>query len=123
MPILATPRGGVHSNRTRKIAHTAIVVAAEIIVNNGQVVVACNASDADAENAFIFTGPVEMPKKAGLAIAAGDDVYFDADPGEITKTEADGVRAGICLEAAAAADTVVLVELIPNQSLPTHAHA
>ena len=117
-----TPRGGVTTNRTLKLAHTAAVVKGEIIISNGLVLVAQAAYAQDVEGIYVFAGPVELPKKASLAVAVGDAVYFDASPGEIAKTAADGTLCGVCTEAALAAGTVVQVELIPLM-LPTHTHA
>lgn len=119
----ATPTGGVHRNHTLKLAHTAEVAAGDVIVSNNQVLVAVNAAAANAANTYVFSGPVSFPKKASLAVAVGDTVYFDTDPGEITKTEADGSFCGICIEAAVAADTTVQVELMSKTALPTHTHA
>jgi len=109
----ATPRGGVTENRTLKHAHSAALEATEVLVINGQVTVAVNDSAANADNVFIFAGPVEFDKEAGLAINAGDVVYWDDTAKEIDKTNTN-VKAGICKEAAAAGDATVLVELMPN---------
>lgn len=118
----AIPRGGVATNRTLKLAHSAAVETGDVIVHNGQVLVACNTAEANSATSYVFTGPVEMPKKTALALDVGVTVYFDLDPGEITATEADGTQAGLCIEAASATDGAVLVELLPNTLLPTHSH-
>lgn len=39
-------------------------------------------------------GVFELKKKAALAINAGDAVFWDNDPGEVTKTAADGFFIG-----------------------------
>jgi predicted RecA/RadA family phage recombinase len=57
------------------------------------------------------SGVFSLPKKASLAVANGDDLYWDSDPGEITKTAADGVYIGKAFEAALAADTTVNVKI------------
>ena len=85
-----------------------------MIVSNGQVLVACSTAEADTEAAYIFRGPVEVPKEAALAVAAGDVCYWDSAAGEADKTNTN-VKAGICIEAADAADTVVLIELGENK--------
>lgn len=119
-----TPRGGVTTNRTCKFAHTAAVEDGDVIVTaKNQVLVAKGDYAQDVEGIYVNAGPVEVPKKAATALAYGECVYFDADPGEITPTEADGTRCGFCREAAAAADTTVLIELMPILPLPTHTHA
>lgn len=62
-------------------------------------------------------GVFELPKKAALAIVQGDDLYWDATPGEITKTAADGVPIGKAFKAAAGADTVVHVDINAMRSI------
>ncbi len=54
--------------RTVKIAHTAAVVKGEIIVNNGQVLMAVNAAAISVDTIYIYRGKIEMPKEAALAI-------------------------------------------------------
>lgn len=110
----AIPCGGVNQLRTLKLAHTAAVEAGEVIVSSGQVLVAVNPADANAVNTYIFRGPVEVPKQAALAIAAGAVCYWDAAAGEADTTDTN-VKTGICTEAALAADTVVLIELGENK--------
>jgi len=110
----AVARGGVTTNRTLKLAHSAAVEAGDVIVSNGQVLVAVAAAEADAENAFVFRGPVEFPKEAALAVAVGDVCYWDSAAGEADKTNTN-VKTGICIEAAEAADDVVLIELGENK--------
>lgn len=114
MAVKAIPRGGVNQLRTLKLAHTAAVEAEEVIVSNGQVLVAVNAAEADAENTYIYRGPVEFPKEASLAVAVGDVCYWVAANHNINKTNTN-VKTGICIEAALAADSVVLVELSENK--------
>lgn len=110
----AIPRGGVHQNRTLKYANAGAVEAGDVIVANGQVLVAVNAAGAGAENVYIFRGPVEFPKAAALAVAAGEVCYW-AGAGNANKTAQDNTKIGICVEGAAAADTVVLIELGENK--------
>ncbi len=108
-------RGGLDATRTLKLAHTAEVEAGDVIVSAGHVLVATNAYAADVEGVYIFRGPVEFPKTAPLAIAAGDVCYWDVADGEINKTATDNTKAGIAKKAAASADTTVLVELGENR--------
>lgn len=114
MSVKAIVRGGVDQVRTLKLAHTAAVEAGDVIVSNGQVLVAVNAAEADAENIYVFRGPVEFPKDNTVAMAAGDVVYFDAVNNNIDKTNTN-TKAGIVTEAAAQTATVVLVELGENK--------
>jgi len=106
----AIVRGGVNQVRTLKLAHTAAVEAGDVIVSNGQVLVAVNAALANVENTYVFRGPVEFPKEAPLVIAAGDVVYWVAAAGNVNKTASGNTKSGICTQAAASADTVVLIE-------------
>ncbi len=105
----ATPRGGVTTNRTLKLAHTAAVEDGDVIVSNGQVLVAEGDYAADEEGIYTCMGPVEFPKVDATAIAVGDPVYWDAADGEINTDNANP-QAGVCIGVAAAADTTVLVE-------------
>jgi len=110
----ATPRGGVTLNRTLEYAHTAATAPGDVLVVNGNVVVAVNSADADEDNVYIFRGPVEFPKEAGLAIAPGETCYWVAANGNMNKTASGNTRAGIAKEAAAASDATVLIELQEN---------
>ncbi len=110
----AVSRGGVNQLRTLKYAHTAAVTSGDVIVANGQVLVAIGDYDADEEGVYIFRGPVEFPKEAALAIASGEVCYWDGAAGEVDKTDTN-TKTGICIEAAAASDTVALVELGENK--------
>ncbi len=59
---------------------------------------------------LVVTGVFEIPKTAAGAIEMGADVYFDGNG--ITDTRGEGaIPAGYAAQAAAAADTVVLVKL------------
>lgn len=111
----AIVRGGVNQVRTLKLAHTAAVAAEDVIVSGGQVLVAVNAAAANADNSYVFRGPVEFPKEASLAIVPGEVVYWVAANGNVNKTSSGNTKAGICVQAALAADTVVLIELGENK--------
>lgn len=57
-------------------------------------------------------GVFNLKKKASLAITAGDPVYWDASPGEITKTAGDGYYIGCATaDAASSATTVEVIVL------------
>lgn len=55
-----------------------------------------------------------LTKKAPLVITQGDLLYWDATPGEITKTAADGVFIGHADSDAGSAAVEVNVFLVPN---------
>ena len=54
-------------------------------------------------------GVFEFPKKAALAINAGDVVFWDFTPGEVTKTDADGQFLGFAVESVGGSATRVKV--------------
>jgi len=57
------------------------------------------------------TGVFLLTKKAALAVSAGDVVFWDSTPGEVTKTDADGIFIGYAVEDALAAAGTVKVML------------
>jgi predicted RecA/RadA family phage recombinase len=57
------------------------------------------------EGVFLLT------KKAALAISAGDVVFWDSTPGEVTKTDADGIFIGYAVEDVLAGAATVKVKL------------
>ena len=109
----ANPSDGLRELRTLKLAHSAAVEVGEVIVSGGNVLVAVNAAEADELNIYVYRGKVSFPKGAGV-IGAAVAVYWDTAGGEITTTDTANTRAGITAEAAADADTMVLVDLGPN---------
>jgi predicted RecA/RadA family phage recombinase len=111
----ATVRGSINDARTLKVAHTAAVEPGDVVVNNGQVLVAVNKAAQDVESVFVFRGRVEFPKEAALAINPGDVCYWVAANSNANKTATSNTKLGICVEAALAADTVVLIELGENK--------
>lgn len=115
MAVKAIVRGGVNQVRTLKLAHTAAVEAEEVIVSNGQVLVAVNAAEANEENTYVFRGPVEFPKSPAVAAGVGDVYYFDVADGNVNESATDNFKVGICIEAAAQAATAVLIELGENK--------
>lgn len=60
----------------------------------------------------VMEGVFRLPKIAATAIGQGVKVYWDATPGEVTPTAADGVAIGYAFVGALAADTYVDVKLI-----------
>lgn len=101
--------------RTLKLAHTAAVEEDDIVVSNGQVLVAAAKADADALNAYVYRGKVSVPKEAALAVNPGDVLYWVAAAGNANKTASGNAKMGICVEPAAGADTTVTVMLDENK--------
>ena len=100
--------------RTLKYAHSSATVAGTPIVVNGHVFIPVNTKDADDDNTYVYWGKVQFAKAASLAIDPGEVCYWDVADAEINKTSTDNTAVGICVEAAAAADTTVIVMLQPN---------
>lgn len=70
------------------------------------------AKDEGETVAFVYKADmILLPKVAGVAIALGGLVYYDATNLACTGTKSTNVVIGRALEAAAAADTTVLIEL------------
>lgn len=113
MAEIATLIGGVTYTKTGKKAHSAAVEAGEVVVINGQVVVAINTAAIDIDNAFAYEGSIMVKKTAALAINFGDVVYWDDTAKEMNKTNTN-TKAGVCIEDAAASDTDVVLYLMPN---------
>lgn len=110
----AKVQGSIKDIRTLKYNNSSAVAAGEILVLNGHVTVAVAAAAANAAGAYVFRGRVEFPKAAPLAIAPGEKCYWDVADGNCNKTATDNTLVGIAVEAAASADTTVLVELAEN---------
>ncbi len=115
---IATTRDGVNNLKTLKLAHTAAVLAGEIIVANGNILVAVSAALANASNIYIYRGRVGFPKATGAstAIAANVKVYWNATTGVATIDAAAGANnmIGTTVEAAGDSDAEVLVMLGEN---------
>lgn len=100
---------GVHLPYTNG---TGSAIASGAVVIMGKIVGVALGTIADGATGQIRTeGVFELTKKASLAISAGDVVYWDATPGEVTKTDADGVFIGYAIKAAAGSATKVEVKL------------
>lgn len=82
-------------------------------VFDGQIVGIALGDIADGKAGQVRTqGVFKLAKKASLAISEGDALFWDATPGEITKTAADGKFIGYAAAAALAAATHVNVLLV-----------
>lgn len=114
----ATPRDGVNGLKTMKLAHTAAVLAGEIIEANSNILVAVSAAEANAANIYIYRGRVGFPKAVGgsTAIAANTKVYWDVSAGVATTSSDTGTNKliGTTVEAAGDSDAEVLVMLAEN---------
>jgi predicted RecA/RadA family phage recombinase len=107
-------RDSITNLRTLQYANAAAVAGGDIIVVNGRALIAVNATDAAADNAYVYMGKVSFTKQAGVAIDVGELGYWDATNEYVNKTGAGNTAVGFCIEAAALADTSVLMMMIPN---------
>lgn len=114
-PQVVAIRDGVNACKTLKKAHSAAVLAGEVVVINGQVLVAVNAKDANADNAYIYSGRIEVVKTSALQIDVGDVVYWDATAEEANKTASGNTKMGMCVEDVAGAGANVIVDLAENK--------
>lgn len=108
-------RSGMGHPRTLKYTNSSAVAAGDVVVVNGQVLVAVAAYGANAEGIYVFRGRVEFPKEASLAIAPGEVCYWVAASGNVNKTSSGNTKIGVAVENSATADTVVLIELGENK--------
>jgi len=102
--------------RTLKYTHNAATVPNDIIVINSCVLIAVNTALANAENVYVYSGKVTIPKNAALVIAALDQVFWDAADGNVNKSSGGNTPCGYCQEAALSADTTVTIMLQPTNT-------
>lgn len=110
-------RDSIQNARTLKLAHSAGVTAGDIIVSNGNVLVAVATALISTLAAYVYMGRVCFPKVSGTAFVPGDKCYWDPVAGNITKVTTANTLAGICVEAAGSADTEIEMFLMPNHIL------
>lgn len=103
----------IQNVRTMPLPHASAVEEGDIILNNGNVLVAINKAAVNIPNAYAYQGKCIFPKVAGTAMAPGDKLYWDNTAGNVTKTVGTNTRCGMCTESALAADTVVVLMLFP----------
>lgn len=89
---------------------TADVKLGDIVVFGARVGVAEDNIAKGDVGALAVEGVYRMPKKASLAISAGEEVYYSATDKTVSKTNTD-VDAGYAVEDAAADATTVCVKL------------
>jgi predicted RecA/RadA family phage recombinase len=97
-----------------KLAHTAAVAVKEILLLQSKVVMALNASDANAENIYVYRADaIRVPKTAGQAWAPGALIYWDNTAKSFTTTTTSNTLAGYIAAVAASADTEGVIDLDP----------
>ena len=103
----------IRNARTLPLAHNAAVEIGDIIVDNGNVLVAVGKAAANVKNVYVYMGKCIFPKVAGTAMNPGDKLYWDVAANNVTKTVGTNTRCGMCVEAALAGDTSVVLMLLP----------
>lgn len=107
-------RSGSEEIQTLKATIATAYTANDLLLNNGLVLLAMNDSAISTEAVYAYAAPkVQVPKEAALAINPGDLVYWVNANNNVNKTSAGNTKCGICVSAALAADTTVLIELRP----------
>ena len=102
----------VHDGMTIDHTPSNAVAAGDVVVVGALVGVAPRAIAANALGAIQVEGVFDFPKTTSAAIDAGDAVYWDADPGQIVKTQTTGdVLCGHAVAGALEAATTVRVKL------------
>lgn len=86
-----------------------IIEASEIVVIGNHVGIAGTEIGIGETGTLIMEGVFKMPK-GSAAISVGEDVYYNAESGTITKTTTD-TPTGYAVAAAGASDAEVLVKL------------
>lgn len=87
------------------------VNSGDVVIEGGIVGIALGDIADDAMGVLKTEGVFELAKKSSLAISAGDPLFWDATPGEITKTAADGKFVGYAAKKAESSDSTVDVVL------------
>jgi predicted RecA/RadA family phage recombinase len=103
----------IQNTRILPLAHSAAVEAGDIVINNGNVLVPVNKAAANEKNTYVYMGKCIFPKVPGTAMSPGDKLYWDSAAFNVTKTAGTNTRCGMCIEAAQAADTTVVLMLLP----------
>ena len=109
-----TPIDVLANLRTLKYNHSLAVTAGDILLHNGHVLIAVNATLANEDNVWIYRGKIGFPKTSALVISVGDVCYWDDTAKEVNKTASGNTRVGICVEDSSASDEAVIVNLSEN---------
>jgi len=113
-----TTRPAINDVDYLKIAHTAAVAEDDIIVINGRVLVALGTYAINEAGLYAYeAGNITAPKEAPLVINPGDTLYWDDTAKVFTKTATANTKSAICKEAAASADTTVVLDLCNEVNL------
>jgi predicted RecA/RadA family phage recombinase len=100
MADIAIIRDSLQHIRTLVYTHSAAVASGQVLVVNGQLLIAVGAYDANAQGVYFYRGKFEFDKKGSLVVTAGDKLYWDAE-----NTYADKVTGMAAAAAVAGSNT------------------
>lgn len=106
-----------HNIRTLKLAFGTLTTLYQVLVNNGQVIIATDIYLSSETGIYIYRGKVELDKNTSIAFSVGDIVYWDATAEELTTVATGNTKAGMVLEAVLAAATSAVIMLHENRSV------
>ncbi len=102
----------VAEGKTMTVTAGANIASGDVVsIGSGWGIAVADILDTE-EGTVNITGVYELTKKDGVAFTQGDLLYWDSDPGELTKTAADGSRIGVAYEDAASDAVLAKVLLI-----------
>ena len=104
----------------KRIAHIpgSDVASGDVVIQNSLVGYATEAISSGVMGSIVIDGIVSAPKATteGSAIAAGKDVYWDADDNVVTETGTDNTYLGKAVKAAGDDDATVDVLIVQQPS-------
>jgi predicted RecA/RadA family phage recombinase len=101
----------IHDGKAIDYTPTADVAAGAVVVQGELIGVARTPIAANALGSLAVVGVFDFPKAAGVTMAVGIIVYWDATNQRATTTNAGNKTLGKVVRAAASADTTVRVRL------------
>ncbi len=101
---------------------SAVVESGTVIALGNRIGIVQGEIEASGKGSLVIEGVHILAKKAATAFTAGQPVFWDADPGELTDLAADGVFAGYVPYAAGSSDATAYVLLVsPPLVMPVQA--
>lgn len=104
--------------KTRQFAHSAAVLAANVmvpVVINAKAYIPMNASDAAADNAWVMEARIkDAPKATGSAWVVGEKIYWDDTAKKFTDVSTSNTLCGYASAAAASGDTTGSLDFDSN---------
>lgn len=97
---------------------TAAVTAGDVVLINDTIGIAQNTAAIGENVRLQISGKFELVKINSIAFVAGEVLYWDATPGEVTTTALSNHRLGTAALPAALADTQCRVNLNAQETTP-----